>query len=201
MTMEEHCPHGSGNAVWCAECEREDRDRAKRRHEKEMKEKELAAEFMEMCKGLPANTVARLMKGHIAGSYNGCPKKDMAEVWAKGGDHGCKLTNRRELARKLKAEPRQTKEQKAERARKRLVAKQVKRLDTYEAVHGIRSKSMQTMILEMDDDVLEAWYAAIERERILAQRRMQSAKSDMDEAQSKGLVVDKEIRRRRRNNR
>lgn len=25
MTMEEHCPHGSGNAVWCDECEREDK--------------------------------------------------------------------------------------------------------------------------------------------------------------------------------
>lgn len=31
MTMEEHCPHGSGNAVWCDECEREDKARSKRR--------------------------------------------------------------------------------------------------------------------------------------------------------------------------
>lgn len=201
MTMEEHCPHGSGNAVFCDECERDDKKRSADRYKREQKEKELRAEFMSLARGLAGHTVAKLMRQHIAVDYMGSPKKAMAEAWAKGIDGGCKLKDRRGLKKTLKEAPRPTKGEQAAKARKRLVAKKVKRLDTYEAVHGMRSKEMKAVLLEEDDDVLEAYYEAIEKERNEALLRAQNAKKTAERLQGGSLVVDKEIRRRRRNKR
>ena len=198
--MEEHCPHGSGNAVFCNECEREDKKRAEASRKKAQKEKDLAAEFMELAKGLPARKVIRIMDQHMPGmSYVGSSKKSMAEDYATGGACGIKLRDRNGLKKALKEAPRATPVDKKARARLRLIATKVKRLGTHEAVHGMRSKEMKALLLETDDDVLESYYGAIENERAEALRLERSARAEAKRLQSHSLVVDKEIRRRRRN--
>jgi hypothetical protein len=200
MTMEEHCPHGSGNAVFCDECEREDRARAKRRHEKEMKEKERAAEFMELAKGLPAHTVAKIMREHMRGvDYMGSPKKHMAEGYAKKGEYGTKLRDERGLKKKLKEAPRATKEEKDARARQRAIAKEVKKLDSYAAHHGMRSKAMHTVILETESDVLVAWGEQIRREITVATTRRDNAQKTIDRERARHEVLNLELHRRKEN--
>lgn len=199
MTMEEHCPHGSGNAVWCEECERDDKRAAERRRKKEAEEKRRAAEFMELAKGLPANVVAKIMRDHMRGcDYMGSPKKSMAEGYAKKGEYGTKLRDERGLKKKLKEAPRETTAAKKARARKRLVAKKVKALDTMEAVCGMSSGKMKDALEAADLEVLEAYYGFIERQRGEAKQRERNAKAAAKRLGAQALVVDKEIRRRQR---
>jgi hypothetical protein len=160
-----------------------------------MADKPTIEQWMELCRGLSASRVGILLLGHDPScDWRGITsKKEMGEAWLSE-----RLRDRTKLEVKLRAEPRQTKEQKQERAEQKLIDKQVKRLDTYEAVHGIESEEMKTVLRQSLREVLEAYYGAIENERAEAKRRERNARAEAERLAKHALVVDKEIRRRGR---
>lgn len=179
MTMEEHCPHGNRNAVFCAECEREDRAYSQRRHEREMKKRDKLAELKELAKGLAAHHVRSILKAHLPGAdFTGSSKNSMLEevahAWVFGHAMGSELKDKKELVRKLKEGPRETTAEKQARKTRKELQRRAKSLVMYieehvpertaEALKSIKSKDLPEEVLAIAYETLKKKEADLQRQ-------------------------------------
>jgi hypothetical protein len=166
MTMEEHCPHGKPNAVFCAECEREDRARIARQYKARQLEQERRKEWKELTRGLPAYVVARILNRHTPStSWTGSSKSDMAEAWASPRCE-IQLVDRESLRKELRDAPRETSAEKAARKEQRELAQRAGKIVAYlqertpdrlgEAMKTLRDKDIPASVLGMALEKLRA---------------------------------------------
>lgn len=82
-------------------------------------------EWMAMCKGLPAHTVAKILRKHTGVDWSKCSKGNMAEAWIDGA-----VPDRDALRKELEAAPRVSPAERKQKKAQRNIAQRLEHLRT-----------------------------------------------------------------------